>query len=160
MTKTIYVLISSGGSYADAWQNTVAASCDKTLLEAEQARLGTEYAEHNSRREIFYEYMRQWNIDNPRPDFKRPADIPLPSIQGIKDKDAIKRIKAEAKSVKEQNQARIVSAMQPTTDWSLSRSAAEKAYFESKNWGEWSPTYFFAFNDADSWDIEEVPFLE
>jgi hypothetical protein len=118
-----------------------------------EARLVTRMAAYNT----IERHMQGWEQTNPRPNFERYCDNPLPVFKGKKSSWSVEQ-KAEYAAVKKQNQEGSTEAGKPFADWvgvryteliRITATFPQQVQDDLRN-----------LNDKSSWEIQEVPYSE
>lgn len=89
-----YILMECGGCYESAYTTPVVASTDRAKIEAHQAVLEAENAEHNVKTAAMNAAFEQWVEQNPKPNFRMANRHVI--VQWSNDRtEAITRLAAE-----------------------------------------------------------------
>jgi hypothetical protein len=154
--NTIYVVTENEYDYDSSSSIPILATFTKAKAEAKVAEMLAKQAKRVVNNDLLIQHMNNWDIANPRPNYRLPTEKAYPNYGPQRNKWSKEQI-AEYDAVKQSNKDKLEKAVQPVRDWTLERMAEQKAFittFPADEQGDWY------IGDKLCWEIEDVPYEE
>lgn len=166
MRDNIYILVSFGGSYEDAWETVKKASFDKAKLEGEAHEKN---AELDRKREIQKEYNAfrdDWEKKNPQPEIPEIVyeEMPVPKLPN-REKDITPEMRAEKNWIRSENSRRhrevAEIAHRPYNKWVKEvREPAIAKWYADRGLNPDALKEYIGSENERGYRVDEVPFEE
>lgn len=156
MSKPMFAIVASGGSYDDAWSRAEFVTDDEDKGRAYCEKMNAITEQVKSAQIQLGNWQQHYLIDHPRPAMFSWAEKVVPKWKGS-DK-VTPEMRAERKRIQDINQAASQAAMKPVTDHNQAMYEARLAYQATFPAEVQEGLERFAYNTF--WEIEPINWLE